>query len=110
MFEQDYKQVYRKSDGLEDGVLTKLYKQISLDLDNYKFGDLTLKEWALKITSGEYQPVKYGRWIKQNPLADTEECSICGYNIQSIELETPYCAWCGAKMEVTFNEENSDSI
>ena len=41
---------------------------------------------------------KNGKWVKQNPLVDTEECSVCGYNIISEELETPFCPWCGADM------------
>lgn len=41
---------------------------------------------------------KTGKWIKQNPLVDTEECSECGYNILSEELETPFCPWCGSPM------------
>ena len=46
----------------------------------------------------EVEPKK-GRWIKQNPMVDTEECSECGYNILSEEFETPFCPWCGAKMD-----------
>ena len=41
---------------------------------------------------------KKGKWIKQNPFVDTEECSLCKYNIYSEELETPFCPWCGAEM------------
>lgn len=41
-----------------------------------------------------------GEWIKQNPNVDTEECSVCGFNILSEELETPFCPWCGAEMKV----------
>ena len=65
-------------------------------------------EWAT-ISSAEREThratfcklaeLKRGKWIKQNPMVDTEECSECGYNILSPELETPYCPWCGAKME-----------
>lgn len=45
------------------------------------------------------EPVRMkGKWIAQNPLVDTEECSVCGYNIQSAEMETPFCPWCGASM------------
>lgn len=40
-----------------------------------------------------------GKWIKQNPMVDTEECSECGYNILGEEFETPFCPWCGAKMD-----------
>ena len=39
-----------------------------------------------------------GQWIKVSPMVDTEECSICRYNILSEELETPFCPWCGADM------------
>lgn len=46
---------------------------------------------TLKIT-------RIGKWVKQNPMVDTEECSECGYNIQGEELETPFCPWCGANM------------
>lgn len=41
---------------------------------------------------------KKGRWIKQNPMVDTEECSECGYNILGEEFETPFCPWCGSRM------------
>jgi len=47
---------------------------------------------------------KKGKWIKQNPLVDTEECSLCKYNIYSEELETPFCPWCGAQMEANYEE------
>ena len=50
--------------------------------------------------------VKKGKWIKQNPLVDTEECSECGYNILSEEFETPFCPWCGADMKGEENETN----
>jgi hypothetical protein len=41
---------------------------------------------------------KNGKWIKQSPATDTEECSECGYNILEEEFETPFCPWCGADM------------
>ena len=41
-----------------------------------------------------------GIWIKVNPfLVDTFECSECGWQVCTEELLTPYCPWCGAKME-----------
>ena len=45
-----------------------------------------------------------GRWIKQNPLVDTEECSLCGYNVIDEEFETPFCPWCGARMDMRGEE------
>lgn len=41
---------------------------------------------------------KKGKWIKQNPMVDTEECSVCGYNILGEEFETPFCPICGARL------------
>ena len=42
---------------------------------------------------------KHGKWIGVSPFVDSVQCSECGYCIYSEELETPYCPWCGAKME-----------
>lgn len=50
-------------------------------------------------------PVKHGRWIKQNPMVDTEECSECGYNIPEEDFRTPFCPWCGALMVEGENDE-----
>lgn len=48
---------------------------------------------------------KNGKWIKQNPFVDTEECSLCKYNIYSEEYETPFCPWCGAEMSERREDE-----
>jgi len=44
-------------------------------------------------------PVVHARWQGVSPFVDSEECSHCRYNIPSDEFETPYCPWCGAKMD-----------
>ena len=44
-------------------------------------------------------PVKHGEWVRNNPLTDTLSCSVCNYEIPTEELRTPYCPWCGARME-----------
>ena len=51
---------------------------------------------------------EHGQWIKQNPMVDTEECSVCGYNIVSEEMETPFCPWCGADMRDASGGEGTD--
>lgn len=43
---------------------------------------------------------KRGEWIGVSPMVDTVQCSVCGGQLFSAELETPYCPYCGAKMEV----------
>ena len=52
-----------------------------------------------KIPAVGAVPVVHARWQGVSPFVDTEECSNCRYNIQSEELETPYCPWCGARMD-----------
>jgi hypothetical protein len=43
---------------------------------------------------------KQGKWVGVSPMVDTVQCSVCGGQLFSAELETPYCPYCGAKMEV----------
>jgi len=52
-----------------------------------------------KLPAVDAVPVVHARWQGVSPFVDTEECSNCRYNIQSEELETPYCPWCGAQMD-----------
>lgn len=42
---------------------------------------------------------KRGKWVGVSPMVDTVQCSVCGDQLFSEELETPYCPYCGAKME-----------
>lgn len=51
---------------------------------------------------------KFSEWQRVNPLTDSMECSKCGYEIQSEELETPYCPWCGRKMK-NWSDANEDT-
>lgn len=45
-----------------------------------------------------------GEWVKVNPSVDSVECSVCKYQLQSEELATPFCPWCGTKMK-TWSDE-----
>lgn len=47
----------------------------------------------------------HGMWVGVNPLVDSVQCSICGGMLYSKELETPYCPYCGAKM----NDSNASN-
>lgn len=70
------------------------------ELDEYEYNGLTISQWADKITSGEYQPVRHGRWIKTNLYH--YKCSSCGARVW-IKLypleEHKFCWHCGAKMD-----------
>ena len=54
---------------------------------------------AAAIEALQAQLPKRGKWIGVSPMVDTVQCSICGGQLFSEELETPYCPYCGAKME-----------
>ena len=64
-------------------------------IEGISYAENVLKE-TLKPKA---KPEIVGEWIPSNPETDTFECSECGYNINSEELKTPYCPWCGAKMK-----------
>lgn len=54
----------------------------------------------------EAQLPKEGEWIGVNPMVDTEQCSICGWNIPTYEFESNYCPNCGAKMRYENQTDN----
>ena len=54
---------------------------------------------ALQAEVERLEP-KRGKWVGVSPMVDTVQCSVCGGQLFSAELETPYCPYCGAKMEV----------
>lgn len=70
-------------------------------LDEYEYNGLTIRQWADKITSGEYQPVRHGRWRQMDRCEI--RCSECG-DFSPIKYDwsedlTNYCPNCGAKMD-----------
>lgn len=56
--------------------------------------------WEWRKPNGEVLLPKRGKWVGVSPMVDTVQCSVCGGQLFSAELETPYCPYCGAKMEV----------
>ena len=72
-------------------------------LDEFEYNGLTIRQWADKITSGDYAPVVHGRWVNGC------QCSVCGdrhgpYNSRHVQYYN-HCPNCGAKMD---EEENYD--
>lgn len=71
-------------------------------LDEFEYNGLTIRQWADKITSGEYQPVKHGKW--ENDKMDIPRCSCCSYipefnrHIDDYYY-SDFCPNCGARME-----------
>ena len=75
--------------------ITKTAKEVAEQaLDDFAYKGLTIRQWADKITAGEYQPVKHGWWI----VADdgVTRCSIC---YGASDYERSFCGDCGAKMD-----------
>ena len=54
---------------------------------------------ALEMAIEALRSQRQGSWQGVSPTVDTIECSICGYQLINDEFKTPYCPWCGAKME-----------
>lgn len=81
-------------------------------LDEFEYNGLTIRQWADKITSGEYQPVKHGRWETWGYIFHGiawKRCSVCGKTADlsyqalldgKIEMATPsICGCCGCRMD-----------
>lgn len=70
-------------------------------LDEFEYKGLTIRQWADKIASGEYQPVKQGTcWVQRG---EEYYCSHCGgkapMNInRKHTVTTKHCPHCGYKM------------
>ena len=76
------------------------YKEIGEKVANYaldevEYNGLTIRQWADKIISGEYAPVRHGYWIECK-YGLTFECSECKYPTE-YNL-TNFCPNCGAKL------------
>lgn len=77
-------------------------------LDEFEYKGMTIRQWADKITSGEYKPVVYGRWINEylGYGVSRYRCSKCGSIFGEDQIvdfkHNNYCADCGAQMnEIT---------
>lgn len=75
-------------------------------LDEFEYNGLTIRQWADKITSGEYQPVKHGRWSLSGGYVTTaygtiryQICSVCGADLLENDIDYNYCPICGARMD-----------
>lgn len=75
-------------------------------LDEFEYKGLTIRQWADKITSGEYQPVKHGKWEMNSDYPDRLICNQCNstYDVYFSERDSMhYCSNCGCYMR-----ENGD--
>lgn len=93
-------------------------------LDEFEYKGMTIRQWADKIASDEYQPVKHGRWIFQGRYGNSCEgwrsifirnnedgrhiyhCSECNFEVRvwssnflSWRMNEKYCPGCGARMD-----------
>lgn len=72
-------------------------------LDDTTADGVTIREWLEKISSGEYQQVKHGRWEeKRGYYGFTFYCSECGEVAPLDKFEerilSDFCPSCGAIM------------
>lgn len=81
---------------------TMSYKEIGekgsiYALDEVEYNGLTIRQWADKITGGEYAPVVHGQWLCVD--TDTEQFFLCNRCKKKEYWEINYCPHCGAKMD-----------
>ena len=85
-------------------------------LDEFEYKGMTIRQWADKITSDEYQPVKHGRWVFQNRYDEDGRCifhcSECNFetkvfpcNLIPWQMHEKYCTGCGAQMDLEMEGE-----
>ena len=73
-------------------------------LDEFEYKGHTIREWADKITSGEYQPVKHAWWNGVGKVfSDEWTCSNCGHK-KGQGSGIDFCGNCGAKMDLNDGE------
>lgn len=87
-------------------------------LEVFEYKGLTIKQWADKITAGEYQLVKHGRWVHDE--CGNLVCSNCRwkfsdelpYMSRNLDAKTEeiigYCMHCGAKMDEKHEGKSAD--
>lgn len=73
--------------------------------------------WAIieRQPAADVAEVRHGRWVRASGMMPPEafgvyECSLCGYTQDyhiptRLRKKTPYCPWCGAKLE---GNDNAD--
>ena len=78
------------------------------------FGELTAKKAIRRVANEptvDAEPVRHGHWID---MGDFESCSVChsthlkefqSYYGKVEWVKTPYCPYCGAKMDAERKEE-----
>ena len=85
---------------------TMSYKEIGekgarYALDEVEYKGLTIRQWADKITGGEYVPVVQSHWRTIGNISGFVTCDKCGYWCGT---KSKYCPDCGAKMDEEVQE------
>ena len=78
-------------------------------LDEFEYKGLTIRQWADKITSGEHQPVKHGRWERR--MTKIYACSECTNEVTDRQRQNySFCPYCGALMNVVYEDDKVRAI
>ena len=94
--------IYLKSSSITQEEIDKI---TDIEIEN-------TNEIVFKTPSGKevlFRKVKYGEWIRTNPLTDTFECSLCGMQVPVLEMCSPFCPLCGADMRKRSERNEEDN-
>ena len=73
--------------------------------EDFILGCETYKEWLENLPIADAQEVRHGEWLLErepNGKPYCFHCSVCDSDFGRISIvsATPFCPWCGAKMDV----------
>lgn len=72
-------------------------------LINGEWQEVTIQESPLELVERfeqdeEWTRVRHGYWISDEARIK-DQCSVCGLSVNWSPYKTPYCPFCGAKMD-----------
>lgn len=72
-------------------------------LINGEWQEVTIQESPLELVERfeqdeEWTRVRHGYW-KEDEARIKDQCSVCGLSVNWSQYKTPYCPFCGAKMD-----------
>ena len=77
-------------------ILSEMRSEYNLFGDEEEATRYHVLSWAIKQMNAEH--VRHGHW-KEDEARIKDQCSVCGLSVNWSLYKTPYCPFCGAKMD-----------
>lgn len=73
----------------------------AIPLEDYQSMERTVNKLRIALAYAEL--VRHGRW-EEDEARIKDQCSVCGLSVNWSQYKTPYCPFCGAKMDEVEND------